>query len=119
MVRNLTRKNLNLPWSGWTKTKPHYRERTVMKKECGKRCFLGQGKSFPICDKGTCNINDKGIWAAYVRAREFGSKRKVKTSKKHGKSYYRKIANKSKKMLKARGYNVGASAKRSRKIYFS
>ena len=97
----------NMPWSGWPKTNPHYHERTLMIKKCGKRCFLGKDKSFPICDKGTCNVNDKGIWAAYVRSREFGSPRKIKTSKKHGKSYYRKIANRSKKMLKARGYDVG------------
>ena len=115
MVRKFTRKNLNLPWSGWSKTNPRYHERSVMKKVCGQRCFLGNDKSFPICDKGTCNVNDKGIWAAYVRAREFGSPRKVKTSKKHGKSYYRKIANKSKKLLQARGYSVGANEKRTQR----
>ena len=96
------KKMKNTPWSGWSLKNPSYHQRTVMKKNCGSKCFLGADKSFPICDKGTCNINDKGIWAAYVRSREFGSPRKIKTSKKHGKSYYRKIANKSKKMLMKR-----------------
>lgn len=94
------------PWTGWSLKKPHFKERSMMEKICGKKCFLGDNKSFPICDKNTCNIDDKGIWAAYVRAREFGSPNKKKMSRKHGKSYYKKIANKSKKMLKMRGYRT-------------
>lgn len=86
-------------WSGWKKVKPSTRERTIMKKKCGKKCFLGPNKSFPICNKGTCKVNKKGIWSAYIRAREWGSK-KMRASKKHGKRFYNKIARKSRKLLK-------------------
>ncbi len=85
-------------WSGWKRVNPSTRERTIMKKKCGKKCFLGPNKSFPICNKGTCKINKKGVWAAYIRAREWGSK-KMRASKKHSKSVYNKIARKSRKLL--------------------
>ena len=88
-----------VPWAGWSKTKPNVRARTVMQKACGQRCFLGANKSFPICDGGTCNINTKGIWAAYVRAKEYGSPNKIKTARNHSKKYYNKIANTAQKML--------------------
>lgn len=104
----------NLPWAGWSLEKPTYRERTVMKKNCGSKCFLGKNKSFPICTRGTCQENDKGLWAAYVRAREFGSKNKIKKSKKHPQKVYRKIAQKSRKMLKSRGYDVGKTLRNKR-----
>ena len=86
-------------WSGWKRVKPSTRERTIMKKKCGKKCFLGPNKSFPICNKGTCKVNKKGVWAAYMRAREWGSK-KMRASKKHTKRFYNKIARKSRKLLK-------------------
>ena len=86
-------------WSGWKRVKPSTRERTIMKKKCGKKCFLGPNKSFPICNKGTCKVNKKGIWSAYIRAHEWGSK-KMRASKKHTKRFYNKIANKSRKLLK-------------------
>jgi len=89
----------NVPWAGWSKQKPNYRQRTLMKKKCGTRCFLGANKSFPICNKGTCKVNSKGIWAAYVRAREFGSPNKIKQSRKHGKNYYNRIASTAKRLL--------------------
>ena len=38
---------------GWSKEKPGYHQRTVMMKKCGKKCFLGPKKSFPICSKNT------------------------------------------------------------------
>jgi len=56
---------------GWKKEKPSMRERTIMLKECGKRCFLGPKKSFPICTRRTCKINPKGVHAAYGRARQW------------------------------------------------
>ncbi len=86
------------PWAGWKNQKPsNKREKMTMKRNCGKKCFLGPETSFPICNKGTCTINKKGLWAAYIRAREFSSS---KSNKKHNKSYYKKIAKKSQKMLK-------------------
>jgi len=64
-----TRKNV--PWRGWKNERPIYHQRTVMLKKCGKKCFLGPKKSFPICKKNTCKISKKGVYAAYVRARQY------------------------------------------------
>ena len=92
--------NKRTPWTGWKNQKPSNKgEKMTMKRKCGKKCFLGPVTSFPICNKGTCTINKKGLWAAYVRAREFSSSKK-KPNKKHNKGYYKKIAKKSQKMLK-------------------
>ena len=81
-----------------------------MQKQCGSKCFLGPvGEScFPICTKGTCKVNKKGVYAAYVRAREYGSpkmkKKHHKTHKlyghNHSKKLYQKIASKAKTLLK-------------------
>ena len=72
-----TRKRV--PWSGWGKQQPKGHQRTVMYKKCGRKCFLGPAKrphpSFPICTKGTCRVNTKGVYAAYVRAKQWGKKR--------------------------------------------
>ena len=76
---------------GWSKQQPGTHQRTVMMKKCGKKCFLGPNKSFPICTKNTCSINKKGIYAAYMRAKEYVT---IKGTQK-----YRKIANKAYRML--------------------
>jgi hypothetical protein len=76
---------------GWSKQQPGTRERTIMMDKCGKKCFLGPNKTFPICTKNTCTKNKKGIHAAYIRAREYMTIRKTKK--------YTKIANKAYKML--------------------
>ena len=39
---------------GWKNDKPGYLQRTIMLKNCGRKCFLGPKKSFPICKKNTC-----------------------------------------------------------------
>jgi hypothetical protein len=80
-----TRKNV----ARWSNQKPSRHERTLMLKRCGKKCFLGSKKSFPICKKHTCTISKQGLLAAYKRSRQFRSK---------GSKYY-KIARKSRKML--------------------
>ena len=67
-----TRKNV--PWKGWKEEKPGYHQRTVMLKKCGKKCFLGPNKSFPICKKNTCKVSKKGVYAAYVRSRQYRTK---------------------------------------------
>lgn len=77
---------------GWSKQQPGTHQRTVMMKKCGKKCFLGPNKTFPICTKNTCRINKKGIHAAYSRAREYMT---IKGTQK-----YAKIARKAFKMLK-------------------
>ena len=75
-----TRKNV--PWSGWKKEKPGYRQRTVMRKKCGKKCFLGPNKKYPICKKHTCKISSKGVYAAYIRARQYHDKNVSRKAKK-------------------------------------
>lgn len=74
--RNVTR--------GWKREKPGYHQKTVMLSKCGKKCFLGPGTSFPICKKNTCKVSSKGVYSAYIRARQF----------KH-----HTVANKAKKLL--------------------
>jgi len=70
---------------GWKKEKPGYHQKTMMLKRCGRKCFLGPGKSFPICKKNTCKISRKGLQSAYNRARQY--------------RHY-KVSKKAKKMLK-------------------
>ncbi len=48
MKQNFGKRN---PWSGWANENPGFKQRTVMLKKCGKKCFLGSKKSFPICKK--------------------------------------------------------------------
>jgi len=75
----------------WAQAKPTHKQRTQMLKRCGRKCFLGPNKSYPICSKHTCKINRKGVHAAYVRSRaqhatRIASKAKKilnKTRKKH------------------------------------
>jgi len=77
---------------GWSKQQPGYHQRTMMLAKCGKKCFLGPNKTFPICTKNTCKRNKKGVLAAYIRAREYMTIQ-PKTKK------YQSIAKKAKKML--------------------
>ena len=71
-----------LPWAGWSTLSPSTAQRTVMLNKCGKKCFLGPHKSFPICVKNTCKRSRKGVAAAYVRAREYTTKKGTKKYKK-------------------------------------
>lgn len=66
-----TGKGHGVPWKGWSKEKPGAHERTVMFQNCGQKCFLGPNKSFPICKKRTCKRSRKGVYAAYVRSRQY------------------------------------------------
>jgi hypothetical protein len=59
---------------GWKYEKPGYHQKTVMLKNCGRKCFLGPGKSYPICTKNTCKINSKGLYSAFIRSRQFHRK---------------------------------------------
>lgn len=63
-----------IPWRGWKKEKPGYHQKTVMMKKCGKKCFLGPGKTFPVCKKNTCKISKHGVYAAYVRSNQYYNK---------------------------------------------
>ena len=114
--RRGTRKNV--PWKGWSKEKPSTAQRTKMMRKCGKKCFLGPKKSFPVCKKNTCKVSSKGLWAAYVRAKEWGKKSssykgKARPSMKRG--VYSRVARKSKKMLERRGFKVGERKTRKHK----
>ena len=84
-----TRKNV--PWRGWKNEKPGFHQKTVMFKKCGKKCFLGPKKTFPICQKNTCKRNKKGVYAAYIRAQQYLSKT--------GKQKYRNISMKARRIL--------------------
>lgn len=86
-----TRKNMGRGSAtrGWKKEKPGYHQKTVMLRKCGRKCFLGTKKSFPICKKNTCKISSKGVYSAYIRARQYRTKDKK----------YRNISKKAKKML--------------------
>ena len=86
-----TRKNE--PWKGWKNQKPGFHQKTVMLRKCGKKCFLGPNKSFPICKKNTCKISRQGVYAAYVRARQYSSKGRK----------YQNISRKANRMLKKMG----------------
>jgi len=89
-----------------------------MKKRCGKKCFLGPNVSFPVCKKNTCKISDKGLWAAYIRAKEWGKPKrsyKGRSRPRHKKSVYTRIIRKSKKALQKRGYKVGTSTRKRNK----
>ena len=77
---------------GWSKQQPGYHQRTVMMKKCGKKCFLGPNKTFPICTKNTCKVNKKGVYSALIRAREWQTLR--------GTRKYRNISAKARRMLK-------------------
>jgi hypothetical protein len=72
---------------GWKNEKPSYHERTVMRHKCGAKCFLGPGTSFPICKRNTCRVSQKGVHAAYSRARQW----------KH-----EKVASRAKRLMKKR-----------------
>lgn len=51
-------------------------ERDRMARTCGKKCFAGslEARSYPICRKGTCRVEDKGLCAALYYAELLGEK---------------------------------------------
>lgn len=86
----LSKTKKRAPWRGWSKEGPGYAQKTQMLRKCGKKCFLGPNTSFPICKKNTCKRSARGIYAAYVRARQY----RTKSSK------YARIASKARALLK-------------------
>ena len=59
---------------GWSRVAPKtVGERSALMSKCGRRCFLGTRKTFPICAAGSCEIERRGVQAAYSRAREWAS----------------------------------------------
>jgi hypothetical protein len=92
-------------------------DRAAVLKKCGRKCFLGPGKSFPICARlggaggaagaGTCKIDRHGVQAAYSRAREWASitARKKGSSSAAARQHrkYTAIAKRAKTLLKRKG----------------
>ena len=83
---------------GWSKQQPGAKQRTAMMHKCGKKCFLGPNKTFPICTKNTCKVNRKGVYAAYIRAREYTSISKKQNNRNKTRKYS-SIASKAKRLL--------------------
>lgn len=111
-----TRKRKQVPWAGWSKQKPSTRQRTEMMRKCSKKCFLGPKKSFPVCKKNTCDISSKGLWGAYVRSKQWGNKKSSYTGRSKPtmpRKTYKRIANKSRNMLRRRGFKVGKKTRKS------
>ena len=90
-------------------------DRAAVLKKCGRKCFLGPGKSFPICARlggaagsaGTCKIDRHGVQAAYSRAREWAAitARKKGSSSAAARQHrkYTAIAKRAKSLLKRKG----------------
>ena len=89
-TRKILKKGPGNKTRGWKKMSPGTHERTSMLKKCGKKCFLGPNKSFPICKKKTCKIIPQGVYSAYIRGRQYSSKG----------SSYKKIAKKANILIK-------------------
>ena len=89
MSKTLKNKGRGSATRGWKKEQPSYHQRSIMLKKCGKKCFLGTKKSFPICKKNTCKVSPKGVYSAYIRARQYSSKGQK----------YRVVSKKANKML--------------------
>ena len=83
---------------GWSKQQPGAKQRTAMMHKCGKKCFLGPNKTFPICTKNTCKVNRKGVYAAYIRAREYTSISKKQNNRNKTRKYS-SIASKAQRLL--------------------
>lgn len=110
MVRRKSRRANR--WAGWSKIQPRGKKRRSMRRKCGKKCFLGPRSDptgFPICavygDSISCEPSDKGLWAAYLRAKQLsGTKRR---GRRHGKRTYTRIARTARRMLEDRGKWTG------------
>lgn len=96
----------------WSSDVPHtVDERQDVLDKCGKKCFLGEGTSFPICMRltrsgagaRTCKIDRRGVQAAYSRASEWASiTSRKKRSSTNARAYrkYRAIAKRASRLLK-------------------
>ena len=91
-------------WTKWNELKPNKTQRRKMMKKCGRRCFLGPNLSFPICAKNTCKRNKKGIFSAYIRAKQWGKPRKFYKNywgKPHMKrKVYTRVAKRARKLMR-------------------
>ena len=67
---------------GWKREKPGYHQKTVMLQRCGRKCFLGPDKKYPICKKNTCKVSSKGVYSAYIRSRQYHNRKVSRKAKK-------------------------------------
>ena len=87
---------------GWSRVAPKtVGERSALLSKCGRRCFLGPGKTFPICARlvsrvgsRTCKVDRRGVAAAYSRARQWAAitARKKRSSSKAASAHRRYTA---------------------------
>ena len=102
-VGSRSKKSKKSPTKGWANEAPKKgRERNIMLKDCGSKCFLEPSKKgFPVCKanrsrsgKSSCKPNCKGIISAYVRAKQWKhyatAKKAIKLAKKYGCSSLKK-----------------------------
>jgi hypothetical protein len=82
VVTKYKRHGIGSATRGWKNQQPGYHQKTLMLKHCGKKCFLGPKKSFPICKKNTCKISRQGVYSAYIRAQQYKRKNISKKAKK-------------------------------------
>jgi hypothetical protein len=101
---------------GWSNVAPKtVGERSALMAKCGRRCFLGPGKTFPICARlgsgsgsgsGDCKIDRRGVVAAYSRAREWASitarKKRMTASGKRAHRRYTAVARRARAILHPR-----------------
>ena len=98
-MRMVTRKQLIRTYKSWRRNQPTRHERTLQMNRCGKKCFVGSKKSFPICNAGSCKPSKGGLISAYIRARQMTRRARDRTIKKHRTSYYYNVAKKAKTLL--------------------
>jgi hypothetical protein len=79
--KNKTQKAGKSPLKGWKNEKPGTHQKTEMLKKCGRKCFLERGKGYPICKKNTCKVSKKGVYAAFVRGRQYKNARVTQRAK--------------------------------------
>lgn len=98
----------NIMKGKWSRRAPKsIGQRSAVLSKCGRRCFLGTGKTFPICARlgsgNTCKIDRRGVQAAYSRAREWAAitARKKGSSMKAARSHrkYTAVARRAKAIL--------------------
>ena len=96
---------------GWDNLVPNtWSQLNWQLKNCGSKCFLGPDGSFPVCTKNTCKVCTKGLYAAYISARQWGKNPDEYTGQSHRsmpQSTYKNIALSAKSRLQHLGYSVG------------
>jgi hypothetical protein len=109
--RSRSRHNKTVVGGKWSRIAPRsVGERSAVLSKCGRRCFLGPSKTFPICarlgsESGACKIDRRGVAAAYSRAREWAAitarkKRSASGARAHRR--YTAVARRAKAILDTR-----------------